>query len=106
MASSELPLYVATDNSSVLKTLVLRYGSRILYNSTVLDLSDVSGATLHHSERRFTLHNAILDLFILAKGANSIVAQYKESGSIPHGYTRAAELLRSDTAFIERLLQA
>jgi len=107
MAASELPLYVATDNTSVLKTLVERYGSRILYNSSVLELPDESsGKTLHYSDRSFTLHNAILDLFILAKGANSIVAQYKASGSKQHGYTSLAEMLRSDTAFIERLLQA
>jgi len=105
MASSPLPLYVATDNTSVLKTLIERYGSRVHYNSSVSELSDLSGAkTLHHTERKFTLHNAILDLFILAKGANSVLEQYKESGSIPHGYTKTAEMLRSDTAFIERLL--
>jgi hypothetical protein len=105
MTSSPLQLYVATDNTSVLKTLIERYGSSILYNSSVFELPDVDKAkTLHHSGRRFTLHNAILDLFILAGGGNSVVAQYKESGSKIGGYTQLAELLRSDTSFIDRLL--
>jgi len=105
MSSSPLPLYVATDNTSVLKTLIERYGSRVHYNRSILELSDLSGAkNLHDTERRFTLHNAILDLFILAKGANSVIEQYLECGSIPHGYTKTAEMLRSDTAFIDRLL--
>jgi len=105
MASSNLPLYLATDNTFVLKTLIEKYGSRILYNSSILEVSiDEQRKTLHHSDGKFILQNAILDLFILAKGVNSVLSQYRESGSYVHGFTQLVDLLHADTGFIDRLL--
>lgn len=105
MNSSDLPLYVATDNTSVLKILIKKYGSRIYCNSSVLGLPDASDEiNLHFSGKRFTLHNAVLDLFILAKGANNVIKQYIESQSTPHGYTKLAAELHSNTGFIDRIL--
>jgi len=105
MASSTLPLYLATDNISVLNTLIEKYGTRILYNRSILEVQiNEKRKTLHHSDGKNILHNAILDLFILAKGANSVIPQYRVSGSAIHGYTQLVDLLHADTSFIDRLL--
>jgi hypothetical protein len=102
MSSSELPLYLGTDNPSVIKMLVEKHGSRVHYNSSVLS-SGANGKAIHDLGERYALHNAVVDMLILIRGQNNVVPQYTESGSVPYGYTRVIDELRSNRDFVERI---
>ena len=102
ISSTTESLYLATDNSELIRSLKERYGDRILFNQTVCDRR--GEAILQNQSDRGILENAFLDLFILARAANDITYFYKASESPYFGYTRLAVRLKTCRELIDRLL--